>query len=63
MCGGPCICVMLTIANLNASTNNAQMSILGVTQAAGSLIVHTKNNGSGALGSGDNVLITGWVIS
>jgi len=56
-------CVHVTVANLNASTNNAQMSILGVTQAAGSIIVNTKNNGSGALGAGDNVLINFWILS
>lgn len=55
--------VMVHVANLNASTNGAQMSLVGVTQAASSLIVHTKNNGGGALGAGDNVLITFWVIS
>lgn len=55
--------VNLSIANLNASTNAAVMTIIGVTQAAGSLVVHTKNNGAGALGTGDNVLITFWVYS
>lgn len=55
--------IHVTVANLNASTNGAQMSLVGVTQAAGSFVVHTKNNGGGALGAGDNVLITFWVIS
>jgi hypothetical protein len=55
--------VQVTVTNLNASTNGAQMGIAGVTQAAGSLIVHTINNGSGALGTGDNVLINFWVMS
>jgi hypothetical protein len=56
-------CVLVTVANLNASTNGAQMSLVGVTQAAGSIVVNTKNNGSGALGTGDNVLINFWILS
>jgi hypothetical protein len=55
--------ILCVVSNLNASTNNAQMGLLGVTVAAGSFIVHTKNNGASALGAGDNVLITFWVIS
>jgi len=55
--------IIVTVQNLNASTNNAQMSLVGITQSAGQFIVNTKNNGSGALGAGDNVLITFWVIS
>jgi hypothetical protein len=55
--------VDVRVSNLNASTNNAQMGVLGVTQAANSLIIHTKNNGAGALGAGDNVLITFWIYS
>lgn len=56
-------CVLVTVANLNASTNGAEMSLLGVTQAAGSIIVNCKNNGGGALGAGDNVLINFWILS
>src|SRR6185369_899398 len=48
--------VIVTVANLNASAAGAEMTLLGVTQAAGSIIVNTKNNGGGALGAGDNVL-------
>lgn len=55
--------IFLTVTSLNPSTNGAQIEIIGTTQAAGSLIVHTANNGAGALGAGDNVLITFWVIS
>lgn len=55
--------IIVTVANLNASTNNAQMSLVGVTQSAGQIIVNTKNNGPGALGAGDNVLITVWIMS
>jgi len=55
--------IYCTVTNLNASTNGAQIGIQGITQAAGSFIVNTKNNGAGALGAGDNVLITFWVIS
>jgi hypothetical protein len=55
--------VHVTVANLNASTNGAEMSLAGVTQATGSIIVNTKNNGGGALGTGDNVLINFWIIS
>jgi len=55
--------ILVTVANLNASTNGAEMTLIGVTQAAGSFIVHLKNNGGGSLGAGDNVLITFWVIS
>lgn len=55
--------IFVTVSNLNASTNNAQMSLVGVTVAANSIIVNTKNNGPGALGAGDNVLISFWIIS
>lgn len=55
--------IIVTVANLNVSTNNAQMSLVGVTQSAGQIIVNTKNNGAGALGGGDNVLITVWIMS
>jgi hypothetical protein len=55
--------VQVMVSNLNASGNGAQMGIQGITQAAGSIVVNTKNNGGGALGAGDNVLITFWIIS
>ncbi len=54
---------MVTVTNLNASTNDARMGYLGITQSTGQIIVHTKNNGAGALGSGDNVLINVLILS
>ena len=56
-------CVLVTVSNLNGSGNGAQMGVQGVTQAANSIIVNTKNNGAGALGAGDNVLINFWILS
>lgn len=56
-------CIMVTVTNLNASTNDARMGYVGITQSAGQVIVHTKNNGAGALGAGDNVLINAWILS
>ena len=53
----------MTVANLNTSTNGAFISLVGVEQSSGQIIVHTKNNGGGALGVGDNVLINVWVMS
>jgi hypothetical protein len=55
--------IMVTISNLNASGNDARMGYVGITQSAGQIIVHTKNNGSGALGAGDNIIITVWILS
>ena len=55
--------MFVQVANLNASTNGAIMTLDGVTQAAGQIVVSTTNNGAGALGAGDNVLISVWVIS
>lgn len=55
--------ILCTVANLNASTNGAEMSLVGVVPATGSVVINTKNNGGGALGSGDNVIITLWVLS
>jgi hypothetical protein len=50
--------VSVSVSNLNASTNGALMGIQGVTQAAGSIVVSCINNAAGALGAGDNVLIS-----
>jgi hypothetical protein len=55
--------IFVTVTNLNASANGAIMTLDGVTQAAGSIIVHTTNNGAGALGAGDTVFVNVWVIS
>jgi hypothetical protein len=54
---------IVNVTNLNASTNGAFLTITGIIQAAGSLVVHTANNGAGALGAGDNVIVTVWIIS
>lgn len=56
-------CIFVTVTNLNASTNAALMTLISVTQSAGQIVVQTKNNGAGALGAGDNVLINVWVLS
>ena len=55
--------IFVSVANLNASGNGAKMSLVSVTQAAGSIVVNTTNNGVGALGGGDNVIISVWIIS
>lgn len=55
--------IFVSVANLNASGNGAKMSLVNVTQAVGSIVVNTTNNGSGNLGSGDNVIISVWIIS
>lgn len=55
--------VLVTACNLNTSGNNAAMGVVGVSVLAGSMLVYVKNNGGGALGAGDNVLISFWVIS
>jgi hypothetical protein len=55
--------ILCTVTNLNASTNGAQMTVDGITQSAGSIVVNCKNNGTGALGAGDNVNLTFWVMS
>jgi hypothetical protein len=54
--------IFVSVANLNASTNGAEMGIQGITQSVGQIIVHTVNNGAGALGSGDNVIITVMIL-
>lgn len=55
--------IFVTVASLNASGNGAFMTINGVRQAAGSIVISTTNNGAGALGGGDNVLVTVWIVS
>lgn len=52
--------IFVTVANASAG-NNAQMTLTGVTQAVGSIVVHTTNNGSQALDS--TVYINVWIIS
>ncbi len=55
--------IFVTVQNLNASGNGAMMTLTGVTTAVGSFIVNTTNSAVAALGAGDNVIITFWVIS
>ena len=55
--------VLLTVSNLNASANNAAITLTGLTLSAGDLFVVTENNGGGSLGAGDNVLISFWVLN
>jgi hypothetical protein len=50
------------VSNLDASGNHAKMAITGTIQAAGSLSLTCTNNGAGALGAGDNVLLTVWIL-
>ncbi len=53
--------LVVSVSNLNASLQNANVSVLGVIQAAGSAVINIINNGAGALGVGDNVLISFYV--
>ena len=55
--------IFVTVTHLNASTNGANLRLEDVTVAAGSFIVKYSNNGAGALGAGDSVLISYWVLS
>jgi len=50
--------VLITVSNLGS--NDAQMTMTRVKQAAGSVAVTCTNNGAAALNG--NVVITGWVI-
>jgi hypothetical protein len=52
----------VTLTNLNISGNGAEMTITNITQAVGSIVVNTVNSGAGALGAGDNVLISVWIM-
>ena len=57
-------CMLVTISALDASGNHAVIGKRGVTQVAGSFVVHMVNNSAvGALGAGDNVLISWFVMS
>lgn len=55
--------LLITATNLNASGNGAQIGINGLVQANDSIVVTVKNNGGAALGAGDNIIISFWVIS
>lgn len=52
--------MFVTVAARSAG-NTSAMTIVGITQAAGSIVVHTTNNGAQALDS--DVIITFWIIS
>lgn len=54
--------ILVTVANLDASGNHAQMTLQSVIISANTAVINTKNNGAGALGAGDDVLVTVWVI-
>lgn len=55
--------VFVTVTNLDASGNHAEMTLISCRLSANTLTIDTKNNGAGALGAGDNVLINFWVMS
>lgn len=55
--------VLAFVSNLDASGNHANMAITGTIQAAGSLAITCTNNGGAALGAGDHVNITVWILS
>lgn len=55
--------VEVTVTSLNASGNLAVLTLDGIVQAEGSIIVNVTNNGAGALGAGDNVIISVKVIN
>ncbi len=55
-------CVLVSASNLNVSTNGAAVGIQSIVQASGSLVITLKNNGGGALGTGDNVKIAHLIL-
>ncbi len=57
--------IFVSAYNLNASGNGAVIGVSGsvVNVGAGTITVRLINNGSGALGAGDNCIITLWIIS
>jgi hypothetical protein len=48
---------MLSVSNLDVSTNGAYLSILGTIQAAGSIVVTVKNNSGADLAATDDIII------
>jgi len=50
--------VGLTVASLNASTNGALLSVKGLVLSANTMAITVANNGAGALGAGDNILLS-----
>lgn len=55
--------ILASIYNLNASANGAAIAIRSTIVANGSLTVQYINNGGGALGVGDNVVLTFQVLN
>lgn len=55
--------ILASIYNLNASANGAAIAIRSTIVANGSLTVQYINNGGGALGAGDNVVLTFQVLN
>lgn len=50
--------LLVSVANLNASGNNAFVEVYSVVQAAGTATITIRNNSATALGAGDNVLVS-----
>lgn len=55
--------LLVTVSSLNASLNGARLTINAVVQTSGSFSVYVTNNGAGALGAGDNVLVSFMILS
>ena len=55
--------LLVTVASLNASLNAARLTIDAVVTSAGGFSVYVTNNGSGALGAGDNVIISYMILT
>ncbi len=55
--------VLATVTSLDASTNGALLTVDGIVISAGRIDIAFTNNGAGALGAGDNILLSFWVLS
>jgi hypothetical protein len=55
--------VLVSISNLNVSTNGAYLTIQGIIQAAGSFIIEVKNNSGATLATTDTIIIGFQVLS
>ncbi len=55
--------VLATVTSLDASTNGALLTVDGIVIGAGRIDVAFTNNGADALGAGDNILLSFWVLS
>ena len=49
--------VQLSVASLNASGNNALLSVKGLVLSANTMRITIANNGAGPLGAGDSILL------